>query len=242
MPPKTSTKAPQPEAVDGLPVPVSVLLHLLKKTNTDGAPIEVEVETTQGYLYRGLLVHIDEHYNLTLNEAVVRRERLFDVARLARREQEAALLRPYQTTSTVGGTNTGGSSYDTPQARAGERGDSRTQPRYVGTVMIRSSNLFLVVFEPKALHATTGPRKRRRAAGASGALFEPATGSKEEEEAQKLEESSPAGQARQRREAMLGTFRSVVTSVTRKIEAEKKRIEKNGASDWAPISPRRPPP
>ncbi|CCW63969.1 unnamed protein product [Phytomonas sp. EM1] len=129
----------------GYPPSGGVEARPLEEGETTGAStrpfIEVEVETTQGYVYAGKLVEIDAHYNITLREAMVRRERACDVQRALRREhwrQQQKLM-------------FGMMNHDVPLSVLGvevgeERADSATRPRYVGTTLIRSSSLFMIRF------------------------------------------------------------------------------------------------
>ncbi|CAJ1987815.1 LSM domain containing protein [Leishmania donovani] len=100
--------------------------------------MEVEVETRQGYVYTGKLVHIDDHYNVMLNEALVRRARSFDVERAILREksqQEARLI-----ASSLQGMVT--EDADVMQSTS----ELMPRPRYIGATYIRSNSIFLMRF------------------------------------------------------------------------------------------------
>ncbi|ORC87826.1 uncharacterized protein TM35_000202350 [Trypanosoma theileri] len=91
----------------------------------------VEVETRQGYVYEGKLISLDDDYNINLAEATCRRERLCDI--------ERALLQA--------------KGIPAPPA------SPATRRRYLGSVFIRSSNLFMVRFqqsEEPALPSSAG--------------------------------------------------------------------------------------
>ncbi|GET87585.1 hypothetical protein, conserved [Leishmania tarentolae] len=100
--------------------------------------MEVEVETSQGYVYTGKLVHIDARYNIMLNEALVRRARGFDVERAALREKlqrESRLL----ATSLQGVV---AQDADVVESTS----ELMPRPRYIGATYIRSNNIFLMRF------------------------------------------------------------------------------------------------
>lgn len=116
-------------------------------SSTSNAFIEVEVETKQGYVYSGKLVDMDADYNVTMREATVRRERLCDVIRATRRRQRQVLLA--QLGSLV--------PKELVQAElAGEGGEAEregaaTRPKFIGSVLIRSSNMLMTRFlQPSA--------------------------------------------------------------------------------------------
>ncbi|KAG5508163.1 hypothetical protein JKF63_05417 [Porcisia hertigi] len=100
--------------------------------------MEVEVETSQGYVYTGKLVHIDDHYNVMLHEALVRRARSFDV--------ERALLREKQQRE----TRLIASSLQDPTSEEGDVVQSANElmprPHYIGATYLRSNNIFLMRF------------------------------------------------------------------------------------------------
>ncbi|CAM37841.1 conserved hypothetical protein [Leishmania braziliensis MHOM/BR/75/M2904] len=100
--------------------------------------IEVEVETNQGYVYTGKLVHIDARYNVILHEALVRRARSFDVERAMLREKsqrEAQLI---------------ASSLQGVVAEEAEvvrsTNEFMPRPRYIGVTYLRSNNIFFMRF------------------------------------------------------------------------------------------------
>ncbi|KAG5481491.1 hypothetical protein LSCM1_05508 [Leishmania martiniquensis] len=122
--------------------------------------MEVEVETRQGYVYSGKLMHMDDRYNVILQEALVRRARSFDVERAVlgeKLQREARLI-----ASSLQG------------ALAGEadvmQGAGELMPRscYIGTTYIRSNNIFLMRF--------IDPAAGTDATAASGAPASPALG------------------------------------------------------------------
>lgn len=149
-----------------LPVPAGVLIHTLAARHaaagtsalTSSWSLEVEVETTQGYVYTGKLVALDAHYNLTLAEATVRRERLCDLERSLARQQHAR---------TLAGMGLSGSelaAFMPPE----ERPAAATRPRYAGSVLIRSNNLLLLSFPSEQPQAES-----TRSTAAGGAAIPP---------------------------------------------------------------------
>ncbi|KAG5508494.1 hypothetical protein GH5_06740 [Leishmania sp. Ghana 2012 LV757] len=100
--------------------------------------MEVEVETSQGYVYTGKLVHIDHRYNVILHEALVRRARSFDVERAVLREKsqrEARLI-----ASSLQGVLA--EEADVMQGTS----ELMPRPRYIGLTYIRSNNIFFMRF------------------------------------------------------------------------------------------------
>ncbi|CCW69700.1 unnamed protein product [Phytomonas sp. Hart1] len=156
----------------GAGVPVGVIQHLLGSSSAAGEParrfIEVEIETTQGYVYAGKLVDLDAHSNATLQEATVRRERACDVQRALRqahwrqqRQLMFGMMNRDVALSVLG--------VDVPE----ERADSATRMCYVGTTLIRSSSLVMIRFvgdgavatitnEPVECHSTNNEGRTSR--------------------------------------------------------------------------------
>ncbi|KEG13846.1 hypothetical protein DQ04_00751060 [Trypanosoma grayi] len=107
--------------------------------------LRVEVETRQGYVYEGKLVVLDDDYNVSLAEATSWRDRLCDV--------ERALL--------------AAQGFPAPAA------SPATRRRYVGSVFIRSSNLFMLRFlqdEGSASSPTTSSNNNKAGGGAAATL------------------------------------------------------------------------
>ncbi|KAH9599344.1 LSM domain [Trypanosoma melophagium] len=107
------------------PLPAVVIQQALMQQQQQQEPstlpvlFRVEVETRQGYVYEGKLMALDDDYNINLAEATCRRERLCDV--------ERALLQA--------------KGFPTPLV------SPATRRRYMGSVFIRSSNLFMLRFQ-----------------------------------------------------------------------------------------------
>lgn len=136
----TAGSAPSPPAQ--LPYSPAVF------NSTSDAYIDVEVETKQGYVYAGKLVDLDREYNMVLREATVRRERPCDVVRATRRHQRRTLL------AQLG-------SLAPPELlmteQDGERDGAATRPRYLGSVLIRSSNLLMARFPRAPAQPSSSP-------------------------------------------------------------------------------------
>ncbi|KAK7195101.1 hypothetical protein NESM_000433400 [Novymonas esmeraldas] len=140
--------------------------------------MEVELETTQGYVYVGKLVHIDAGYNMVLHEALVRRARAFDVERAAL--QEKARREARFIASSLRGTAPAPPAPEEQEEEGLEDGQLRgmPRPRYMGTVFMRSNNIFLLRFiDPAADAAATAAssnsalgRLRSRFAGMAAAI------------------------------------------------------------------------
>lgn len=149
----------------GVPAPAAALMQsmglLSTPANADGSgdhgaglvtsslscdsarSMEVEVETTQGYVYTGKLVHLDARYNLVLHEALVRRARDFDVERAELRlkaQREARLL-----ASSLQDRGFAPSSA-AEEGHVDTAAELMPRPRYVGTAYLRSNNVFMVRF------------------------------------------------------------------------------------------------
>lgn len=128
-----------------LPVPLAVVRQALFASSIvsswSPAPLRVEVETTQGYVYTGRMVDMDMFYNVTLTEALVRRERACDVLQTLLQHRHDALLAslgPEMNGSGGSGLRSGVSPASTAPAAL--------RQRFVGTVMLRSSSIVMVRF------------------------------------------------------------------------------------------------
>lgn len=108
--------------------------------------VEVEVETKQGYLYAGKLIHMDAHYNIVLREVLVRRERLFDIERELLQRQHQSLLQLLPDGGGAGELEAG--------AAVVGRGP---RPRYLDRVCLRSNNVVLMRFVDAANMAKVAP-------------------------------------------------------------------------------------